>query len=246
MGNVVRLLPPPATLTSFFPRTPCPLHTHTHQQKVMCPLLLHPSPCRASNSTCHKRVTHTRPFLNLASSSTLLFLLLLFLLLFLLLLLLLSAVVVGGIVVVVVVLVSSPFLCRRPSSLPLSLSSSSASSSSGRVAMAITTDSCGSPSGSEPTPPSFALPTYASALPRSCRQLPERVRLLMLLHQCVLCCECVCVTVCVRVCVSLFWLLHLASRYRLRHRIWPKHRPSFPNNFVDVDEQQHAVGKGCR
>lgn len=245
MGNVVRLLPPPATLTSFFPVPPS-LLTHTHQQKVMCPLLLHPSPCRASNSTCHKRVTHTRPLLNLASSSTSLFLLLLFLLLFLLLLLLLSAVVVGGIVVVVVVLVSSPFLCRRPSSLPLSLSSSSASSSSGRVAMAITTDSCGSPSGSEPTPPSFALPTYASALPRSCRQLPERVRLLMLLHQCVLCCECVCVCESVRVCVSLFWLLHLASRYRLRHRIWPKHRPSFPNNFVDVDEQQHAVGKGCR
>lgn len=26
------------------------------------------------------------------------------------------------------------------------------------------------------------------------------------------------------------------------HRIWPKHRPSFPNNFVDVDEQQHAEG----
>lgn len=29
MGNVVRLLPPPATLTSFFPRTPFPPHTHT-------------------------------------------------------------------------------------------------------------------------------------------------------------------------------------------------------------------------
>lgn len=191
MGNVVRLLPPPATLTSFFP-VPLPSsHTHTPAKSyvpiaaapVSVPRLqLHlPQKGNAHASVAEFGVVvvvavpaAVVPVFVVVSVSVLL--------------LLLSADVVGGIVVVVVVLVSSPFLCRRPSSLPLSLSSSSASSSSGRVAMAITTDSCGSPSGSEPTPPSFALPTYASALPRSCRQLPERVRLLMLLHQCVLCC----------------------------------------------------------